>query len=169
MCAEKVPSDTLVVFFSRTGTTKTLGMKIAAETGADIREIQPADDLSGVVGYTKMSKQAVMKDIIDLESDEPPIDWAKYKSIWIGGPVHFWTLSSPVRSWVEKNREHIANVKEVNAFATMNGSGQEGAFKHIEKIIGRKLDKTTHSKDPSSWVAGKDTITNRAEVHKTEL
>lgn len=94
---------------------------------------------------------AIMKHGTDIKEDDPPIDWSKYGSIYIGTPVHFWTLSGPVRAWVEKYKSEIGRLDEVNAFAAMGGSGHEGAFEQIEQIVGKKLHQKIFTTTPLTW------------------
>lgn len=100
---------TLVVYFSATGTTKTVANYIASVTGADVFEIVPkeaytdedldyTDDNSRVVReYNNESERTVA-----LQS-ETVGNWDEYDTVFIGYPIWWGIAAWPASSFVELN------------------------------------------------------------------
>lgn len=100
---------TLVVYFSATGTTKTVANYIASATGADVFEIVPkeaytdedldyTDDNSRVVReYNNESERTVA-----LQS-ETVGNWDEYDTVFIGYPIWWGIAAWPASSFVELN------------------------------------------------------------------
>lgn len=122
---------TLVVFYSRTGTTKKVGNQIAEKLGADIEEIKDTVDRSGAKGYLISGRDAMKKRLTELA----PLKFnpADYDLVIIGTPVWAWNMSSPIRTYLEENK---GGFKKTAFFCTMGGTGDSKAFKEMEEIIG---------------------------------
>lgn len=58
-----------------------------------------------------------------------------YDLIIIGTPVWAWNISSPIRAYIEGNKEKFAKLA---VFCTMGGDGDVKAFNEIEKLCGKK-------------------------------
>ena len=123
----------LVVFYSRTNTTKTVAESIAKLLKADTEEITSVKDRSGPMGYIISGKEAVLKQLAEIEQTK--INPKDYDLIIIGTPVWGWTMSSPVRTYLTKNKDLF---KKIAFFCTMGGSGDEKTFKHMEDICNKK-------------------------------
>lgn len=135
--ASEGQKGTLVVYFSRTGKTRTVAEKIAKFLDADIEEIVGEEDFSGVWGALKLSYRALMKTRSQLKN--PPAVELHHKAIWIGGPVHASSLASPLFTWVEDNKDLLKQEgREIFLFGTEGGSGHEGMFAQAENMIGVK-------------------------------
>lgn len=123
----------LVVYYSRTGTTKKVAELLAKELNCDIEEIRDDQNRMGVIGYLKSGMEASLKKL-------PWIDVSKHNSnlydvVIIGTPVWAMNMSSPVRSYINKNKGLIKNAV---FFCTMGGSGDENTFSSMEKLIEKK-------------------------------
>jgi flavodoxin len=124
---------TLVVFYSRTGTTRKVGEMIAEKIGAEIEEIKDTVDRSGVKGYLVSGRDAMKKRITKLEP--PQHDLSDYDLVVIGTPIWGWSMSVPVRTFVTEQKDKF---KKVAFFCTMGGSGDKNAFSEMGKIIGKE-------------------------------
>ena len=65
---------------------------------------------------------------------------AKYTSVWVGTPVHFWTVSSPVRSWLQLHKAQLVDEEgklkiNLGLFASMNGKGDIETFQEIHNVL----------------------------------
>jgi multimeric flavodoxin WrbA len=60
---------------------------------------------------------------------------ANYDLVVIGTPVWFWSLSSPMRSWMEQN---VVRRGRVAFFCTMGGSGARRVFATMARLIDRQ-------------------------------
>ena len=100
---------TLIVFHSRTGHTKRVAQALARRLDADLDEIRIVQPLDGIAGYAMCAIEAVA----GLTPALRPMrhDPAAYELVVIGAPVWFWSLASPVRSWLEAQllRRRVTN------------------------------------------------------------
>lgn len=124
----------LIVYYSRTGTTKKVAEAIREQLDCDIEEIISVKDRSGIMGYIISGKEASQKSSAEIRpTTKNP---AEYDLVIIGTPVWAWNISSPVRTYIENNKESFKNI---SAFCTMGGDGDKQSFKEIEKICDKKL------------------------------
>ena len=123
---------TLVVYYSRTGTTKKIGDLIAERAGADVEEIRDTIDRRGAKGYLISGRDAMKRRLTKLE----PLmhDLESYDRVIIGTPIWGWNMSVPVRTFVTENKDRLRNVA---FFCTMGGSGDVKAFAEMAEIIGK--------------------------------
>lgn len=116
-------TDTLVAYFSATGTTKALAERIAETAGADLFEIQPAalyteadlnwrDSLSrsSVEMSDKTSRPAIAGKVPNI---------GKYTTVYIGFPIWWYTAPTIINTFIEEN--DLAG-KTVKFFATSGSS-----------------------------------------------
>lgn len=124
----------LIVYFSRTGTTKKIAEALKTKLNADIEEINDPTDRKGVFGYLKSGKEATQK--IMPEIGEIKSDLKSYDLVVVGTPVWAWNISSPMRSFAVKYL--IGNPAQIAVFCTQGGSGSDTAQKTIEELSGKK-------------------------------
>ena len=126
----------LVLYYSRTGTTKKIGEAIASLLKCDCEEIIDTKDRKGFFGYLSAGWDSYRKKLTKL--NEIKKDPAQYDIVIVGTPVWAFTLSIPIRTYLSQNKEHLNNVKKIAFFCTMGGSGNKQAFKEMESISGKK-------------------------------
>ncbi len=114
-------AKTLVAYYSRTGNTATLAEMIANNTGADVYRIETVDANyypSDYQATTQQARQEIANDT--LPPIKPLPDMTEYDTVFIGTPVWWGTIASPVRTF-------LANVdlrgKAVIPFSTNGGGG----------------------------------------------
>jgi flavodoxin len=144
----------LVVYYSRTNTTRKVAIDISQHISCDLEEINDTKDRSGVIGYLTATKDAVKKNNTIIRPIERDI--SSYDLIIIGTPIWAWTISTPIRTFINEYKDKI---KEFSLFATMGGKGDVETFSEIEKIIGKKSIKTL-------GVKTKDVVDNSEEYRK---
>ncbi len=136
--------DTLVVYFSATGTTKRVAEKIANVTGADMYEIVPAepyssDDLDWNDDNSRTTTEMNDKDARpEIGSRDVSLDG--YSRIFIGYPIWWGDAPRIVSTFVEK---YSFEGKTVIPFCTSGGSG-----------IGKSGDNLKEQAGSGSWLAG---------------
>lgn len=123
---------TLVVFHSRSGHTRRVAKALAERLGADLDEIVVRHALHGALSYARCALEAVSAQAATVRATEH--DPSLYDRVLIGTPVWCWSLSSPVRAWVQGH--HWGNAK-LAFFCTMGGSGADHAFAQLESACGR--------------------------------
>jgi flavodoxin len=121
----------LVVYYSRTGTTKQVALTLAQVLGCDQEEIISIKNRQGFWGYLISGKEATLKQLAQIK----PIvkNSAAYDLVIIGTPIWSFNVSSPVRTYLKNNQAHF---KKVAFFCTMGGSDNGRTFKEMEKVIG---------------------------------
>jgi flavodoxin len=122
----------LVVYYSKSGTTRALATAIAQATGADIEEIVETRRRDGVAGYMRSLIEAIRR-------QQPPIELAKmdpsaYDLVLIGSPVWANSIPSPVRSYLTANKARLANVA---FFCTLGGRGGASMFTQMQGLLGK--------------------------------
>lgn len=106
----------LVVYYSRTGTTKKLGDAIASKLSCDTEEIFDTADWSGPLGYIKAGRSAMKNKLSTLKVLDKDI--AGYDLVVVGTPVWAWNVLVPVRTFLSQNRDKL---NKVAFFLTMGG------------------------------------------------
>ena len=152
--------DTLVVYFSATGTTKGVAEKIAKVTNADIYEITAAEPYSDAdldwhdnnSRSTKEQNDSSVRPAIG----SAPISLDGYKTIYIGYPIWWGEEPRIMDTFVEANK---FDGKTVIPFCTSGGSGIGQSGKNLEKLAksgtwlsGGRLNGNDSESDIKSWV-----------------
>lgn len=127
----------LVVYYSRTGTTKKVAEMIAQKLGAEVEEIKDTVDRRGAKGYLISGRDAMKKKLTTLQPvAKNPAD---FDLVITGTPIWGWNMSVPVRTYVTEQKD---NFKSVAFFCTMGGSGNKKAFLEMAEIIGKSPKST---------------------------
>ncbi|HRY52329.1 MAG TPA: flavodoxin [Candidatus Portnoybacteria bacterium] len=123
---------TLIVFFSRTNTTKKVAQTFAQKLNGETEEIKGIKNYSGPIGYLKAGREAMKK--ISAKIEPAAKNPAGYDLVIIGTPIWSFNVASPVRAYLEQNKN---NFKKTAFFCVMGGSGDKNAFAEMEKISGQ--------------------------------
>lgn len=123
---------TLVVYFSATGSTKTAAEAIAAATGGDLLELEPAEpytsaDLDYNNAGSRVSREHDDETLRDVALKTTTADnWADYDTVYIGYPIWWGIAAWPVDTFVKAND---FTGKTVIPFCTSasSGIGESGA------------------------------------------
>ena len=127
-------ADTLVVYYSRSGYTRKAAMEIAAACGGDIEELHDSASRAGLVGYVRSSLEALAG--LETQLARARNDPAKYRIVIVGTPIWFWSLASPVRTWL---RRHRSTLPAVAFFCTCGSSGEDRARSQLEAMLRRPV------------------------------
>ncbi len=122
---------TLVVYFSRSGVTKTLAEQIARGCGADIESVKDLTVRNGIFGYMKSLLQAAWhREALIGRSEHSAGD---YELIVLGTPIWCWNMSSPIRSYIKR---YQGQFRRVALFCTYGGSGQGKVLADMQALCG---------------------------------
>ena len=137
-------ADTIVVYFSATGTTKGVAERIANATGADIFELIPAEPYSDAdLDWNDRNSRttiemndpdvrpAIANDTVDLDG---------YSTVYIGYPIWWGDAPRMMSTFVEA---HDFSGKTVIPFCTSGGSG-----------IGRSGSNLASQAGSGNWLSG---------------
>lgn len=121
---------TLVVYYSLSGHTKDIALQIADKTKADVYEIETIEIYSSPSVYMKSKKELSSKNYPELKQGSLP-DIANYDTIFIGGPVWWYTMAPAVYSFLQKVD---FTGKRVVPFSTQ-GSNAGTFFEDFAKMV----------------------------------
>lgn len=145
--------DTVVVYFSATGTTKGVAEKIAAVTDADIFELIPAEPYSAadLDWNDKNSRTTIEMNDPDVRpaiaNDDIELDG--YSTMYIGYPIWWGDAPRIISTFVEA---HNFDGITVIPFCTSGGSG-----------IGRSGDNLALQAGSGNWLKGERLTANASE------
>ena len=91
----------LVVYYSLSGHTKDIALQIAEKTKADLYEIETVEKYSSPSVYMKSKQELTSKNYPELKNDNLP-NVADYDTIFIGGPVWWYTMAPALYSFLTK-------------------------------------------------------------------
>jgi len=127
----------LVVFYSRTGTTKKVAERIAEELKSNgvevvLEEVIDKKGRSGLTGWLGAGKDATFRRPAEIEPLKAnPADFAV---VAVGTPVWAWTVTPAVRTFL---KEHAASCQRLAFFCTMRSFGAERTFRTMEELAGK--------------------------------
>ena len=153
-------SKILVSFFSASGITKEVAIKIAKYTGGDLFEIEPArkytnEDLDWTNKQSRSSRE--MSNL----SSRPEIknkvsNLSDYDTILIGFPV-WWDLAPTIiNTFIEEN--NLEN-KKIFCFATSGGSSVSNSFNilkntysNLDFMSAKRFSSSVSDSDIKNWI-----------------
>jgi len=121
----------LVVYYSRTGTTKTVGKAIAKELKADLDEIIDLKKRLGPINYIIAGRDATQRKLTKIKVKKKP---ESYDIIIIGTPIWGKNMAPAVRTYLTN---HKLDGKKVCFFCTSGGDNVEKAFAEMKKLMPR--------------------------------
>ncbi|HVO83617.1 MAG TPA: flavodoxin [Syntrophobacteria bacterium] len=119
----------LVIYYSLTGTTKRIGEMIRKKTGGDAFEIETVKSYPAEYSATtEEAKRELQTGDLPALKKNPP-DMSPYELILVGSPVWWYTVSTPVMSFL---RQADFASRRVSAFCTHEG-GIGKFFPHFKE------------------------------------
>ncbi|MFH0816187.1 MAG: flavodoxin [Methanobacteriota archaeon] len=122
--------NALVVYYSRTGMTKIVAETVRALLQCDAEELKDTKKRKGLVGYMRSGREVMEKGTTTLEPTSR--DPADYDLVIVGTPVWVYTMSTPVKAWLEQNE---AKIKKLAVFCTC-GSDPGHTIEDVEAACG---------------------------------
>jgi flavodoxin len=126
-------SKLLVVFYSRSGMTRTIAQALADELRCDLEEITELKSRAGVFGYMRSLMEALLKRPAIIAPIQR--DVAMYDLVIVGTPVWGSSVSSPVRAYLMVTARQLP---EVAFFCSFGGSGSENTFAQMTAFTRKK-------------------------------
>lgn len=124
-------AKTLVAYFTLTGNTEKAAKIVAEKAGADLYQIELVTPYpSEYKEQTKLAKKEL------AEGTLPPIKpWpeniSEYDVVFVGSPVWWGTMSTPVRTFLASG---VLEGKTVIPFVTHGGGGADNSFEDTAKL-----------------------------------
>ena len=127
-------ADSLIVYFSRSGSTELLASKIQALSGADVIELVAKETYSSNYGETvqRATQERNVKNTHELDVEMP--DLSQYQSIYIGYPIWGMTMAEPVATFIETYAKELDR-KTIIPFSTNGGYGLGSSISYIETVL----------------------------------
>lgn len=154
--------DTLVVYFSATGTTKGVAEKIAAVTDADMYEIVPAEPYSSADLDWNDDNSRTTTEMNDKDArpeiGSGDVSLEGYSRVYIGYPIWWGDAPRIMSTFVEK---YDFEGKTVIPFCTSGGSGIGKSGDNLKEqagsgnwLAGDKLDSGISEDELKTWING---------------
>lgn len=122
----------LVVYYSRTGTTRLLASALAKMLAADLEEIRDCRNREGPGGYLRSLFDAIRKRHVEIAPAGLYV--SAYDLVVVGSPVWAGSVSAPVRSYLIENRARLPRVAFLCCFG---GRGADKALREMQQIVGK--------------------------------
>lgn len=120
----------LVVYYSRSGTTRIVAEALAELLEGDIEEITEKKGREGWRGY--------LRSLLDGIEKRPSLtarwklDPTTYDLVVIGTPVWAWSLSSPVHAYLQSYKGRI---RASGFFCTHEATGSDSVFAQMKQLL----------------------------------
>ncbi len=124
--------NAIVVYYSRTGTTRKVAEGISTALKCDVEEIIDTENRSGVIGWLKSGRDAGRKASAEIEPLKR--DPASYDIVVIGTPMWNHTLATPVRAYITQYKDRFKRV----AFFRTGASTDDDPFDEMESLCRKK-------------------------------
>lgn len=162
---QSVASDkkTLVVYFSATGSTKSVAEAIAKNANADIFEIVPQDPYTDSdLNWSNENSRVTLEHNDESRRDIPlvksvPDNWDEYGTVYIGYPIWWGIAAWPINGFVTSND---FTGKTVIPFCTSASSGLGNSAKLLEDAAGsgnwkegKRFSSNASEKEVAEWVS----------------
>jgi len=113
--AEAINDEALIVYYSRTGKSKTVSDVIKRNFCVDMLEIKDLKDRSGAWGFMGAAFDNMFDRYTEIEPKQP--DLSEYSLVILVSPVWNWKMSAPIRTFLKDNR---LDNKKLVVFTTAN-------------------------------------------------
>lgn len=149
--------DTIVVYFSATGTTKELAGELTTAIGADIFEIVPQQPYTDAdLDYSDDNSRSTleMNDLSSRPEISGQIDnFEQYQNVIMGYPI-WWSDAPRIMSTFVESYDF--KDKTILPFCTSGGSGIGSSAKNLEQLAGSGIwlegQRFSNVDDLVSWV-----------------
>ena len=123
----------LIVYFTRSGNTEKVVQKIQESLKGDIELIIEPISRKGIIGWLKSGSGNSKRGVAEIK--EPQYDPSEYDLVILASPIWAGTVSSPMRSYIMKNRSKL---ERTAVFLTNDSGSVEAAFSEIYDLLDTK-------------------------------
>lgn len=131
----------IIIFYSRTGNTKTVAEEYAKKNNTAIYGIKDLVNRKGFFGLIKSSFQALIKKETQIEDIETDI--SEYSRVILCTPIWAGSIPSPVRSFISKYGKLINKVEYIITYSNPKKEYRK-ILKEMDTLIGRKHVRESH-------------------------
>ena len=119
----------LVVYYSRTGTTKRIGEELAEALRADIDAIYDKKSRDGVIGWLRAGWDALREKTTEIQVQKDP---EEYDLIVIGTPIWSGKMTPAIRTYL---RNYDLSNKKTAFFTTQGADKPVKAITEMKKMV----------------------------------
>jgi flavodoxin len=127
---EDTAMKTLIVYYSRTGNTRTACEALQKDLGCDIIEIKDLKNRAGGWGFFTSTIGTLFGTHTKIDPVHPEL--APYNAVIIGSPIWAGKLSTAIRTFIAENR---FDGKKVVLYTTTNVFEKEGSKNKAKKMV----------------------------------
>ncbi len=129
--ATTLQAKPLIVYFSLTGNTQGIAEAIHQKVGGDIFRLEAAEPYpDDYKTQTEIAKKELAEGA-DRAIKAMPENLAQYDMVFVGSPVWWGTMATPVRTFL---RQADLSGKKVIPFVTHGGGGTDESFADTAKL-----------------------------------
>ncbi|WP_407910670.1 flavodoxin family protein [Lactiplantibacillus brownii] len=130
-------AESIIIYFSRSGSTELLASKIENKTNADILEITVQEPYPSNYPKTlaRANAERERQDYPELNMALPNLD--QYKTVYLGYPVWAMTLSHPMHSFLNTYGRQLSD-KMIAPFMSEGGYGQGDSVQVVKESLSQR-------------------------------
>ena len=121
--------SSLVVYYSRKGTTKKIAELISVEASWESEEIIDTKKRKGFIGFLKSGKDATLKKLANIKEIQKNPEL--YGLIILGTPIWNKRMTPAIRTYITEFKN---NIQDVAFFCTEGRKGGQKTFDSMEKL-----------------------------------
>lgn len=127
-------TKSLIIYFSRSGSTELLAAKLAKQTGADLLEITVRDPYPAryLETLNRANNEREGGDYPEPDLNLP--DLSQYQTIYLGYPIWAMTLAHPMVAFLTTHGAALAG-KKIIPFMTQGGYGAGDSVQRIGHLL----------------------------------
>jgi flavodoxin len=99
---------TLVVYYSRDGSTRKVAEELKGLLSADVEEITEPKGRGGPMGWIRSGQEGAKGTVVPINPTKT--DPSAYDVVIIGTPIWAWNVSSPIRSYMVEAKAKLPKV-----------------------------------------------------------
>jgi flavodoxin len=126
-------SSILIVYYSRSGTTRRIAQQLAEELDADLLAIEDPRPRSGILGFMRSAIEAMRGAPATIEPVD--VNLSGRELVLLGTPVWSGHVSSPMRRFLI---DHGNEIENTGFFCTMGRHGADETFRDMREIMGKQ-------------------------------
>lgn len=131
-CSDEQKTKSVIVYFSQTGTTKTVAHEIQKNTGADMVELVLENPYpstyDSTIQHVKREREAKRWPKLF----QAKMNLAKYDTVFLGYPIMFGTFAPPIYTFLDSND---LNGKVVVPFCTYGSGGLKNSAEELKHLV----------------------------------
>lgn len=122
---------TLIVYYTRTGTTKKFAESLAQELSADLEELKEDGNYAGAIGWLRAGKAGGSRK--EVEIHETKYDPREYDLVVLGTPVWAGLCAPAIRAYIKKHKNDFT---ETAIFTTQGSDKRQRALDDMKEQLG---------------------------------